>query len=42
VETLELEAGVALWVREHRKELQKKAALLLERVEEMRPRESAA
>lgn len=41
-ETLELEAGVALWVREHRKELMQKAGLHLERVEEIRKRESAA
>ena len=41
-ETLEIEAGVALWLRENRKELLQKTGQHLERIEDFREKESAA
>jgi hypothetical protein len=41
-ETLEIEAGVALWLRDNRKEILEKTGKHLERIEDVRKRESAA
>jgi hypothetical protein len=41
-ETLEIEAGVALWLRENRKELLQKTGKHLERIEDVRKRENVA